>query len=100
MSKSVIIWVVTPYSPVEAKQYFGETNRLHLQGQGINRSKTSISRALLAAHPEDGGDSFTDHSGLTRGGVCLLYMLLVLASAVFLGSESLRTRDHILLSQI
>jgi hypothetical protein len=37
---------------------------------------------------------------LTRGRVCLLYMLLVLASAVFLGSESLGTRDHILLSQI
>jgi hypothetical protein len=32
--------------------------------------------------------------------LCLLYMLLSLASAVFLGSESLRTRDHILLSQI
>jgi hypothetical protein len=32
--------------------------------------------------------------------VCLLYMLLVLASVVFLGSESLGTRDHILLSQI
>jgi hypothetical protein len=37
---------------------------------------------------------------LTRGRVCLLYMLLVLASAVFLGSESLGIRDHILLSQI
>jgi hypothetical protein len=29
-----------------------------------------------------------------------LYMLLALASAVFLGSESFGTRDHILLSQI
>jgi hypothetical protein len=29
---------------------------------------------------------------LTRGRVCLLYMLLTLASAVFLGSESLETR--------
>jgi hypothetical protein len=29
-----------------------------------------------------------------------LYMLLALASAVFLGSESLGTREHILLSQI
>jgi hypothetical protein len=37
---------------------------------------------------------------LTRGRVCLLYMLLALASAVFLWSESLGTRDHILLSQI
>jgi hypothetical protein len=33
-------------------------------------------------------------------GVCLLYMLLALASAIFLWSESLRTRDHILLSHI
>jgi hypothetical protein len=35
-----------------------------------------------------------------RGRVFLLYMLLTLASVVFLGSESLGTRDHILLSQI
>jgi hypothetical protein len=34
------------------------------------------------------------------GRVCLLYMLLTLSSAVFLGSESLGTRDHILLSPI
>jgi hypothetical protein len=33
------------------------------------------------------------------GRVCLLYMLLVLASAVFLESESLGSHDHILLSQ-
>jgi hypothetical protein len=32
--------------------------------------------------------------------VCCLQLLLVLASAVTLGSESHRTRDHILLSQI
>jgi hypothetical protein len=44
--------------------------------------------------------SFRGSSSLTRGRVCLLYMLLALASAVFLGSESLGTRDHILLSQI
>jgi hypothetical protein len=37
---------------------------------------------------------------LTRGQVCLFYMLLVLASIVFLWSESLGTRDRILLSQI
>jgi hypothetical protein len=37
---------------------------------------------------------------LTRVRVCLLYMLLALASAVFLGSEPLATSDHILLSQI
>jgi hypothetical protein len=37
---------------------------------------------------------------LTRGWVCRLQLLLALASAVILGSESHGTRDHILLSQI
>jgi hypothetical protein len=37
---------------------------------------------------------------MTRGRVCRLQLQLVLASAVILGSESLGTRDHILLSQI
>jgi hypothetical protein len=43
---------------------------------------------------------FLGAPSLTRGQVCLLYMRLVLTSAVFLGFESLWTRDHILLSQI
>jgi hypothetical protein len=38
-------------------------------------------------------------SSLTRGWVCNLLLLLVLASAVPLGSESHGTQDHILLSQ-
>jgi hypothetical protein len=37
---------------------------------------------------------------LTREQVCHLQLLLALASAVILGSESRGTRDHILLSQI
>jgi hypothetical protein len=37
---------------------------------------------------------------LTRGWICLLQLLLALASAVIHGSESLWTRDHILLSYI
>jgi hypothetical protein len=37
---------------------------------------------------------------LTRGRVCCLQLLLALASAVILGSESRGTRDHILFSQI
>jgi hypothetical protein len=37
---------------------------------------------------------------LTRGQVCGLQLLLTLASAVILGSESRGARDHILLSQI
>jgi hypothetical protein len=43
---------------------------------------------------------FLGASSLTRGRVSLLCMLLAFASAVFLGSESLGTRNHILLSQI
>jgi hypothetical protein len=39
-------------------------------------------------------------SSLTRGCVCRLRLLLVLASAVILRSESRGTHDHILLSQI
>jgi hypothetical protein len=39
-------------------------------------------------------------SSLTRGWVCRLQLLLVLASAVILRSESRRTHDHILLSEI
>jgi hypothetical protein len=39
-------------------------------------------------------------SSLTRGWVCRLQLLLVLASAVILGSESRGPHDHILLSQI
>jgi hypothetical protein len=38
---------------------------------------------------------FYESPSLTRGRVCLLYMLLVLGSVVFLGSESLGTHDHI-----
>jgi hypothetical protein len=37
---------------------------------------------------------------LTRGRVCRLQLLLVLASAIIFGSESRRTRGYILLSQI
>jgi hypothetical protein len=37
---------------------------------------------------------------LARGQVCRLQLLLVLASAVILGSQSRGTHDHILLSQI
>jgi hypothetical protein len=48
----------------------------------------------------DSYGTFSEAPCLTRGQVCLLYMLLALASVVFLGSHSPGTRDHILLSQI
>jgi hypothetical protein len=37
---------------------------------------------------------------MTRGWVCRLQLLLVISSAVILGSESRGTHDHILVSQI
>jgi hypothetical protein len=43
---------------------------------------------------------FCGAPSLTRVWVSLLYMLLALASVLLLGSESLGTRDHILLCQI
>jgi hypothetical protein len=43
---------------------------------------------------------FCGAPSLTRGRVCLFYMLLALTNVIFLGSESLGTRDYILLSQI
>jgi hypothetical protein len=43
---------------------------------------------------------FCGAPSLTRGWACHLYMLLALASSVFLGSKSLGPRDHILLSGI
>jgi hypothetical protein len=43
---------------------------------------------------------FPGAPSLTRGRVCLLYVPLALANAVFLGSWSLGTCDRILLSQI
>jgi hypothetical protein len=43
---------------------------------------------------------FSEAPSLTRGRVCPLYILLALASLVFLGSKSLGPHNHILLSQI
>jgi hypothetical protein len=43
---------------------------------------------------------FLGAPSLTRGRVCGLQLLLLLASAVFVRSESIGTHDHILLSQI
>jgi hypothetical protein len=42
---------------------------------------------------------FCEAPSLMRGRVCLLYILLALASVVFLGSKSIWSCDHILLSQ-
>jgi hypothetical protein len=65
---------------------------------GVEPHLGLMTRYLLLLHSY--GLVFCGAPSLTRGRVCLLNMLLVLASAVFLGSESLGIRDHILLSQI
>jgi hypothetical protein len=72
-------------------------------GQSVSRS---WSRAPSGAHDQIFNTLWQLRSCiygapcLTRGRVCLLYILLVLASAVFLGSESPGIGNHILLSQI
>jgi hypothetical protein len=77
----------------------------HIAADGQSISK-SWCRAPSGAHDQIFStvwqlrSCFCEAPSLTRGRVCLLYMLLVLASVVFLGSETLGTRDHILLSQI
>jgi hypothetical protein len=77
----------------------------HISTDGRSVRK-SWSRALSGAHDQrfitvwQLRPCFCGTPSLTRGRVCLLNMLLVLASAVFLRSESFGTRDHILLSQI
>jgi hypothetical protein len=55
---------------------------------------TVIRPIYLGVNPQSGAPC------LTRGRVCRSQLLLALASAVILGSESRRTHDHILLSQI
>jgi hypothetical protein len=64
---------------------------------GVEAHLGLMTRYLLLFHSY--GIVFCGAPSLTRGRVCLLYTLLALASAVFLGSKSLRSRDHILLSQ-
>jgi hypothetical protein len=72
-------------------------------GQSVSKSRCW---APFAAHDQifitlwQLRSCFCGAHSLTRGRVRLFYMLLALASVVFLGSESLGTRDHLLLSQI
>jgi hypothetical protein len=58
-------------------------------GQSVSKSWCSQLRSCFCVAPS-----------LRRGLVCLSYMLLALASVVFLGSESHGTRVNLLLSQI
>jgi hypothetical protein len=80
--------------------------RLFLRQVKVTLRLTVSQAVSLGVEPQiylllfDSYGCFSGAPSLTRGRVCLLYMLLALASVVFLGSESLGTRGHSLLSQI
>jgi hypothetical protein len=91
------------------------TLSLSLKNWSLFKSKShcdwrSVSKSWCRAHlglmtrylllVDSYGFVFCGALSLTRGRVRLLYMLLAHASAVFLWSESLGTRGHILLSHI
>jgi hypothetical protein len=77
----------------------------HIATDGQSISK-SLCRAPSEAHDQmfvtlwQLRSCFSGAPSLMRERICLLYILLALTSVVFLGSESLLTHDHILLSQI
>jgi hypothetical protein len=71
----------------------------------INQFVLALSPLRLTArnfffHLNTSGHSPYVTSSLTRGWVCRLQLLLALANAFILRSESCRTHDHIILSQI
>jgi hypothetical protein len=96
---NVVVWIMKPCSlaPISSQSHIAT------DGQSISNS---LCRAPSGAHDQifialwPLQSCFYGASSLTRGRVCLLYVLMVLASIVFLGSESLETHHHIFLSQI
>jgi hypothetical protein len=81
------------------------SNQSHIATDGQSISK-SWCRAPSGAHDQifitvfQLRSCFVGRPLVREGGVYPFYMLLVLTILDFLGSESLGTRDHILLSQI
>jgi hypothetical protein len=69
-------------------------SKLHCDWRSVNQYVMTRYVLLFDSY----GLVFVGAPSLTRGRVCLFDMLMALV--VFLGSESLGTRDHILLSQI
>jgi hypothetical protein len=47
--KRIILWDMTPYSPLSCTRSFGGTYRLHLQGRRIS----SANHRVIRWHPED-----------------------------------------------
>jgi hypothetical protein len=82
-------------------------SQIYITTDSIPPSSSSWRRAPWDSRPEfyfsqlnTCGYSTYIISSLTRGRVCHLHLLMALARAFILGSESRGTRDHILLSQI
>jgi hypothetical protein len=96
-----------PYVNCTFRTYNMSKSKSHCDWRSISQSVSkSWCRSPSGAHDQifittwQLRSCFCRTPSLTRGRVCRSYMLLALASAVFLGFESLGTRDHVLLSQI
>jgi hypothetical protein len=59
--KSIILWDMTPYSPLSFNRRIGGTYRLHRQGRRNRLSKPASKQ--VAYLPEDGGDMFLRNDG-------------------------------------
>jgi hypothetical protein len=91
---------VTLHNSTFNSQLHPSQSQSHIATDGQSVSK-SWCRAPPGAHDQmfitlwQLRSCFCGAPSLTRGWVCLLYMLLALASAVFLGFENGRGADHI-----
>jgi hypothetical protein len=97
--------LLTHRNPTEWITKSKSTSKSHCDRRSVSQSVSkSWCRAPSGAHDQIFNhlwqlrSCFCGAPSLTKGRVCLLYMLLTLASV--LGSEFLRTRNHIWLSQI
>jgi hypothetical protein len=100
LSRDRVLWDSRPYLRSNGSSQVKVTLQLTVSQSvslGVEPHLGLMSRYLL---PWQLRSCFCGALSLTRRPVWLLYMLLALGSAVILGSESLGTRDHILLSQI
>jgi hypothetical protein len=81
----------------------GKVSHIIIDGQSIRKSwcrAPSVAHDWIFITLWQLRSCFHGAPSLKRGQVCLLYMLLALASVVLLGSESLGTCEHLLLSQV
>jgi hypothetical protein len=85
-------------SRLQSQSYFATGSLRPVSRLGVRLLETHDQRFFLQLNSCGNGPHVT--SSLTRGWVCRLQLLLVLASLVILSSESRGAPDHILLSQI